>query len=191
MKKIALLAAISAAFAGVVSAQTQSNAVDHAQARPASTVTAEVTQVTETVVKDGAAVAQSVSVSEPVAVVEKVSPEAGLPAPAVVDASMDLEKTMKTMGRNFKALNQAKDVLTMSKEAEDLGVYASQAEAIGLDPNKASDEAKAEFTRLMQKLRVQIADLQKAIAEKDGEKAKALLDAINDTRKEGHKYFDV
>lgn len=141
--------------------------------------------------KDGAAVAQSVSVSEPVAVVEAISPEAGLPAPAVVDASMDLEKTMKTMGRNFKALNQAKDVLAMSKEAEDLGVYASQAEAIGLDPNKASDEAKAEFTRLMQKLRVQIADLQKAIAEKDGEKAKALLEAINETRKEGHKYFDV
>ena len=191
MKKIFLLAAMGAAFAGVSHAQTDSNAVDHAQARPASSVKAEVTTVTATTVQEGAAVVESMSVSEPVAVVNEVSPEAGLPAAEFVDASMDLERSMKTMGRNFKAINQAKDVLAMSKEVDELAVYASQSEAIGVDPDKASDEAKAEYVRLMQKLRVQIADLQKAIEEKDGEKAKALVEAINETRKEGHKYFDV
>lgn len=116
---------------------------------------------------------------------------AALPAAMVTDASMDLEKTMKMMGKNFKALSKADDLLTMHKEAEELAVYASQGEAIGLDPKKASDEAKAEYARLMQKLRGHIAELQQAIEQKDADKAKAALEATNEVRKEGHKYFDV
>lgn len=190
MKKMTLLTAMSVAFAGAAFANTQSNAVDHAQPRPASNVTAEVTTVTETTVMQGDNVAQTVTASEPVAVVAEVSAESALPPAAKVDDA-DLEKSMKTMGKNFKAINKSKDVLAMGKEVDELAVYASQSEAIGLDPNKASDEAKAEYTRLMQKLRAQIADLQKAIEEKDAEKAAALVEAINETRKEGHKYFDV
>lgn len=195
MKKLILSAAVGVAFAGFAQAQTQSNAVDHAQARPASSVKAEVTTVTETVTtttQGGMMTAeQTVQVSEPVAVVAESSPQSALPAAMITDANMDLEKTMKTMGKNFKAINKADDILAMGKEADELAVYASQAEAIGLDPNKASDAAKAEFTRLMQKLRSQIADLQQAIEQKDAAKAKPLVQAINETRKEGHKYFDV
>lgn len=190
MKKISLLAAMGLAFAGVASADTKSNAADHAEPRPASNVNAQVTTVTEKTVVDGSSVTQTVSTSQPVAVNAQVSPESALPPAAKVDDA-DLEKTMKIMGRNFKALNQADDVLAMTKEAEALSVYASQAEAVGLDDDDASDEAKAEFSRLMQKIRVQIMDLQKAIGEGDAQKAKALLEAINETRKEGHKYFDV
>ena len=190
MKKTVLLAAIGAAFSLSAQADTKGNAADHAQARPASTVNAEVTTVTETTAVQGNSVAQAVAVSEPVAVTEAISPETALPAAAKVDDA-DLEKTMKTMGKNFKALNKADDVLAMGKEVDELAAYASQAEAIGLDPAKASDAAQAEYVRLMQKLRVQIADLQKAIGEKDAAKAKALVEAINETRKEGHKYFEV
>ncbi|MDO5091651.1 MAG: cytochrome b562 [Cardiobacteriaceae bacterium] len=114
-----------------------------------------------------------------------------LPEPMIVDADMDLEKTMKTMGKNFKALNKADNILAMSKEAKELATYASQAEAVGLNPKKASDEAKAEFTRMIQQLRLHIDELEKAIEAKDAEKAKAALEATNAVRKEGHKYFDV
>lgn len=195
MKKILLAAAISAAFATAAQANTQSNAVDHAQPRPASSVKAEVSTVTETVTtttQGGTTTAeQTVEVSAPVAVIAESTAESVLPAAMVTDASMDLEKTMKVMGRNFKALSKADDLLAMKKEADELAVYASQGEAIGLDPNKASDEAKAEYVRLMQKLRSGIADLQQAIEQKDADKAKAALEAVNDTRKEGHKYFDI
>lgn len=190
MKKMTLLAAMSVALATSAFAETQSNAVDHAQPRPASNVNAQVTTVTETTTVQGNSMAQAVSVSEPVTMSEAVSAEAVLPPAAKVDDA-DLEKTMKTMGKNFKAINQAKDILAMTAEVDALATYASQSEAIGLDPNKASAEAQAEYTRLIQKLRAQIADLQKAVADKDAEKAKALVQAINDTRKEGHKYFDV
>lgn len=195
MKKLILSAAVGVAFAGFAQAQTQSNAVDHAQARPASSVKAEVTTVTETVTtttQGGMMTAeQTVQVSEPVAVVAESSPQSALPAAMITDASMDLEKTMKVMGRNFKALSKADDLLAMKKEADELAVYASQGEALGLDPNKASDEAKAEYVRLMQKLRRGIADLQQAIEQKDADKAKAALEAVNEARKEGHKYFDI
>lgn len=193
MKKIALMAAMGAVFAGTACADTQSNAADHAEPRPASAVKAEVMTVTETVTAgaDGSISEQKVEVSAPVSVLAATSPEAALPAAMVTDSSMDLEKTMKLMGRNFKALNKADDLLSMREEVNNLVIYASQAEAIGLDPDKASDAAKAEYVRLMQKLRSQIADLQQAVEQKDGVKAQALLSAINDTRKEGHKYFDI
>lgn len=190
MKKMSLFTAMGLAFAMSASAQTQSNAVDHAEPRPASNVNAQVTTVTETTMIQGDSMAQSVSVSEPVTMTAEMSAESALPEAMKVDDA-DLEKTMKTMGKNFKAINQSKDILAMSAEVDTLATYASQAEAIGVDPTKASAEAQAEFKRLMQKLRVQLAGLQKAIADKDAEKAKALLEAIQETRKEGHKYFDV
>lgn len=190
MKKLVLFAAVGAAFSGAAFAQAKDNAADHAQARPASGVSAEVTTVTETTTVQGDSVAKAVAVSESVAVKAEVSAEAALPAAAKVDDA-DLEKTMKIMGKNFKAISKADDVLKMGKEVGELAAYASQAEALGLDDDKASDEAKAEYVRMMQKLRVQIADLQKAIDDKDAEKAKALVEAINESRKEGHKYFDV
>ena len=107
MKKTVLLAAIGAAFSLSAQADTKGNAADHAQARPASTVNAEVTTVTETTAVQGNSVAQAVAVSEPVAVTEAISPEAALPAAAKVDDA-DLEKTMKTMGKNFKSAQQGR-----------------------------------------------------------------------------------
>ncbi|MDO4776905.1 MAG: cytochrome b562 [Cardiobacteriaceae bacterium] len=177
MKKILLAAAMGAAFATTAMASTQSNAV-------------EIKTLTETVTTTNAA-GETVTETRPLGVVVELPGMATLPDAVVTDASMDLEKTMKMMGKNFKALNKADDLLAMHKEAEELAVYASQGEAIGLDPNKASDEAKAEYARLMQKLRGHIAELQQAIEQKDADKAKAALEATNEVRKEGHKYFDV
>lgn len=188
MKKILLAAAMGAAFATAAQANTQSNAVDNAQPRPASTV--EIKTLTETVTTTNAA-GETVTETRPLGIVVELPGESTLPAATITDASMDLEKTMKVMGRNFKALSKADDLLAMKKEADELAVYASQGEALGLDPNKASDEAKAEYVRLMQKLRRGIADLQQAIEQKDADKAKAALEAVNEARKEGHKYFDI
>lgn len=164
MKKILLAAALGAAFAATAQAKSQDNPLGEMKA---------------------------VEASSTATVANAMGSESALPAAMVTDASMDLEKTMKMMGKNFKALSKADDLLTMHKEAEELAVYASQGEAIGLDPKKASDEAKAEYARLMQKLRGHIAELQQAIEQKDADKAKAALEATNEVRKEGHKYFDV
>lgn len=119
-----------------------------------------------------------------------------LPPAQIADSSMDLEKTMKAMGRHFRALSQASDILSMGEDAQGLLTYASQAEALGLslsgtEAAKLTEEQKNDYLQGMQTLRAQAQELQQAIAAKDADKAKAQVQAINETRKKGHTRFGV
>lgn len=196
MKKLLLASAISA-FSITAFAQSP---VDDAQPRPDSTVTQKVvteTQTTVSTVQDGKVVSTvsdtAVTPSEDITKIEP--PAKALPAPAVADSSLDLEATMKWMGRNFKKLKSAEgDLAAMKEPAAELAKWASQAEALGLsedDGKPASEEQKTQFLHGMQTLRKQIADLEAAIDNGDADTVQVLLNEMGATRKDGHKYFDV
>lgn len=121
---------------------------------------------------------------------------AALPPAQVSDNSMDLEKTMKAMGRHFKAIHQASDILTTGEDVDALLRYISQAEALGLSlpdakASELTDAQKASYTKGMQQLRSQALELQAAVAAKDADKAKAAAKAMGETRKAGHGEFGV
>lgn len=119
-----------------------------------------------------------------------------LPAAHITDSSMDLNKTMKNMGRHFKALNQASDILAASADVDALLTYTSQAEALGLslpdtDAAKLTAEQKAAYLQGMQAMRERVIALQTAIQHKRAEEAKKILNQINEIRKAGHNRFGI
>lgn len=191
MKKMVLSSAIF--FASIAIAQTTNNAEDHAQARPDSTVKAQVlteTQVTKELLVDGVVVAQTVetSVQPSVEIVQIEAPAKSLSAAEVIDASKDLEATMKLMGRNFKALKGADNLAAMAEPATEFSKWASQAEALGIEAN-AEDQQK--YAQGMQHVRKLAADLEIAIVNNDEVMVHTVLNELNETRKEYHQYFDV
>lgn len=190
MKKLVLASAIL--FSGAAIAQT-SNAEDHAQARPDSTVKANVvteTQITQALLVDGQAINENTQtiVQPSVEVLNIEAPAKSLPAAAIIDDSKDLEATMKLMGRNFKAINGAENIAAMAEPAAQLSRWASQSEALGIDAN-AQDKEK--FVQGMQQTRKLIADLEIAIENKDEVTVRTIINELGDVRKEYHKYFDV
>ncbi|MDO4705848.1 MAG: cytochrome b562 [Comamonadaceae bacterium] len=124
------------------------------------------------------------------------TPNTTLPAARITDSSMDLNKTMKTMGRHFKALNQAGDILAAGADVDALLTYTSQAEALGLslpgsDDAKLTAEQKAAYLEGMQAMRERVIALQTAIQHKKAEDAKKILSQINEIRKNGHNRFGI
>lgn len=113
-----------------------------------------------------------------------------LPAAVKVD-DKDLSKTMKAMGKNYRDLRKAENLAAMKEPAQQLAIYASQAEALGLDPEKATEASKKVYLEGIQTMRHQIRDLQKAIENNQLEEAKALILAIGETKNKGHDYFEV
>lgn len=112
----------------------------------------------------------------------------------IVEPELDLKKTMKKMGRNFKALNKAKSVDEMKEITAELKKYSLQAEALGLpssDEYQPSEEDQKDYKAGMEYMNSQIKTLEETLEKGDEEAAKKLVGEINDTRKEGHKRFDV
>lgn len=190
MKKLFLVSAIL--FSATSMAQT-SNAEDRAQARPDSTVKADVvteTQITQALVLDGNVITESTQtiVQPSVEALNIEAPATSLPAAAIIDDSKDLEATMKLMGRNFKAINGADNIAAMAEPAAQLSQWASQAEALSIGAN-AQDQEK--FLQGIQQIRKLIADLEIAIENKDEVTVRTIINGLGDVRKEYHKYFDM
>ncbi|SUO96033.1 cytochrome b562 [Suttonella ornithocola] len=196
MRKLLLTSIVTLAVANIGFAATN-NTIDTAQARPDSTIKAEVyteVQKTTDVVSAGKVMdsATEISVTPSSETVMIESPVKSLQAPTIVDDKLDLEDTMKQMGKNFKKLKSADSLAAMAEPATELAKWASQAQALGLDDkNKLTAEDKEKFQQGMQTLRKQIADLEIAIESNDRDGVQVLLNEMNDTRKQGHKYFDV
>lgn len=110
---------------------------------------------------------------------------------AIVDPSMDLEQTMKTMGRNFRTLERSTDWAERKAAVEQLSTYTLQAKAQGLSNPDASEDDKKAYEEGMNKLYEQIGQLQAAVNAQDEEKVKSLVDEIKQTRRQGHQYFKV
>lgn len=110
---------------------------------------------------------------------------------AIVDPSMDLEQTMKTMGRNFRTLERSTDWAERKAAVEQLSTYTLQAKAQGLSNPDASEDDKKAYEEGMSKLYEQIGQLQAAVNAQDEEKVKSLVDEIKQTRRQGHQYFKV
>lgn len=161
----ALLIAISASSY----AQSQSNAVDHAQPRPPSTVKAQVTTITETYTSDGTTTTlRDTQSGQPVLQVMESSPTSVLPPPQIID-QLDLSATLQRVQHYANALQSAKNILHAGNEADALAHYASQAEAL------AQSGGQMMLVSQMQQLRATASDLQYAIAQQDSTKARALL----------------
>lgn len=174
MKKMALLSTL-ALFAAGAYAQ-QSNAVDHAQPRPPSTVKAQVTTITErtttTFATDGSSSStQEVQTSEPVLMMNERSAVSVLPEPQVMD-QLDLAATVQRLHHYQQALRSAKQIVRSSADADALARYASQAEALAMQAGR-SDEAMR-----FRQVRATASDIQFAIARNDSVKARALLDTL-------------
>lgn len=169
MKKTALfplLAMIAAA------SHAQSNAVDHAQPRPPSSVKAQVTTITETYTSDGTTTTLRDShTGQPVLQVMESSPTSVLPPAQIVD-QLDLPATLQRVRHYAQALQTAKNILHASADADALAHYASQAEAL------AQAGGQMMLVSQMQQLRATAGDLQYAIGQQDGVKARALLMTI-------------
>ncbi|MDO5091441.1 MAG: hypothetical protein Q4D61_07820 [Cardiobacteriaceae bacterium] len=170
--KRAICLALLATLATGSHAQSQSNAVDHAQPRPASTVKAQVTTITETYTSDGNTTTLRDSQSgEPVLQVLESSATSVLP-PAQVFDQLDLSATLQRVQHHAQALQKAKNILNTGSDADALAQYASQAEAL------AQAAGQMMLVSQMQQLRASASDLQYAIAQQDGVKARALLMTI-------------
>lgn len=158
-------------FLSAISFAQADNSADHAQLRPDSTVT-------------------------PVKEVTTIqSPAKSLPTATIIDSKLDLEDTMKRMGRNFKKLKSVEgDLAAMKEPAAELAKWAGQAEALGYqgkDNQPASVEQTEKYVQGMQTLRKQLADLEVAIENNDVDAAQILINEMGNTRKQGHKYFEV
>ena len=115
-----------------------------------------------------------------------------LSPPQIVDDRMDLEKTMKLMGKNFKALNKASTLKAMVQPAQNLQKWAAQAQALGLQAvheGPATVEERQGFAEGMIRLRAQIAALEAAIERGDQADAARFLKQLNEIRKRNHKIF--
>lgn len=112
----------------------------------------------------------------------------------VFDVSMDQEATMKAMGRQFKALNRAKDTESMKKPLAEFKKYALQSEALGLEADEdkvPQDEDVATFQKNMQDINEMVLDLEKAVEAGHFDEAKTVLKAIRDVQVKGHEYFKI
>lgn len=164
---------------------------DLTEPRPASTVTAtNVATVVSTTEQLGQKVetTEAVILKEPTEVVALNTPDSALPPPVIVNADMDMEKTMKMMGRNFRALNKASSIDDMIEPVQGLAIYASQAHAMG---EHAPAEVRDGFLKGMEKLRVEIADLEASILDNDLEGARAMLKILDEHKDKAHEYFEV
>ena len=115
-----------------------------------------------------------------------------LAAPKVIDSGMDLEKTMKLMGKNFKALNKASELKAMVPPARNLKKWAGQAQALGVQEvrqQSASVAQQQRFQQAMISLREQIAVLEAALEKGDKDRASLALKQLNEIRKRNHKLF--
>ena len=174
MKRTALLSAL-ALFAAGVEAQ-QSNAVDHAQPRPPSTVKAQVTTITEhsvtTFARDGSSsTTQDVQTSEPVLMTNESSAVSVLPEPQISD-QLDLTATVQRLHQYHQSLRSAKNILTHGADADALARYASQAEALAGQAGRADDVMR------YRKVRATASDIQFALDRRDSVKARALLNTL-------------
>lgn len=111
-----------------------------------------------------------------------------LPKAAVIDAKMDMEDTMKSMKKAFKKLARANSIEKMQEPAKTLATYASQSVVLA---EKSESKKRDELVKGLNRLRVQIAQLQSFIDNNDLKGAKQKVKAINSQRKKAHKYFDV
>lgn len=174
MKKMALLSTLALFAAG--SYAQQSNAVDHAQPRPPSTVKAQVTTITEhtvtTFAQDGSSTStRDVQTGEPVLMVNESSAVSVLPAPQISD-QLDLPATMQRLRHYEQSLRSAKNILRHSADADALARYASQAEALATQAGRVDDAAR------FRQVRATASDIQFAIARSDSIKARALLTTL-------------
>ncbi|MDO4435153.1 MAG: cytochrome b562 [Cardiobacteriaceae bacterium] len=110
---------------------------------------------------------------------------------AIIDPSMDLNKTMKTMGRNFRTIERSSDWEERKTAVAELLKYTLQAKAQGLSNPDASEEDKATYEEGMNQLHEQITQLQDAINAQDADKVQTLIDIIKQSRRQGHQYFKV
>lgn len=200
MKKLLLASVLSALIPSAFAENTSANAVDYAQARPDSTVKENIVneqQMTVETVQNGQVTSSATATTiTPVEDVTKIEPPVkSLPAATITDESMDLEATMKQMGRNFKKIKSAEgDLSAMKAPAAELAKWASQAEALGLaeeDGKPATDEQKEKYAQGIQTIRKQVADLEVAIENNDADTVQVLINEMGDTRRTAHKYFDV
>lgn len=172
MKRTVLFSLLAMMAAGSY-AQSQSNAVDHAQPRPPSTVKAQVTTITETYTSDGTTTTlRDSQTGQPVLQVMESSPTSVLP-PAQVFDQLDLSATLQRVQHYAHALKTAKNILHASADADALAHYASQAEAL------AQAGGQMMLVTQMQQLRATAGDLQYAIAQQDSIKARALLITVD------------
>lgn len=110
---------------------------------------------------------------------------------AIVDPSMDLEQTMKTMGRNFRTIEKSTDWAERKAAVAELSKFTLQAQAQGLSKPDASEDDKKAYEEGISKLYEQIGQLQAAVHAEDEAKVKSLIDEIKQTRRQGHQYFKV
>lgn len=111
-----------------------------------------------------------------------------LPAAVVIDADMDMEKTMKFMKKSFKKLGKADDIQAMIEPAKTLADYTSQSVVLA---EQSKGDKREDLINGLNKLRMNIAELQGFIDKGDFAAAKKKVKAINEQRKKAHEYFDV
>lgn len=174
MKRMALLSALALFAAG--SHAQQSNAEDHAQPRPPSTVKAQVTTITEhtttTFARDGSSsTTKDVQTSEPVLMTNESSAASVLPEAQITDG-MDFSATVQRVRAHHQALRGAKNILAHGADADALARYASQAEALASQAGRADDAMR------YREVRATAGDIQFAIGRRDATKARALANAL-------------
>lgn len=191
MKKLLLSTMVVVGLNSSVWADDIPGVSDLTEPRPASTVTAtNIATVVSTTEQLGTKTktTEVVILKEPTKVVAHNTPSTALPPAVIVNAKMDMEKTMKMMGRNFRALNKASSIEDMIEPVQGLAIYASQAHAMG---EHAPDAVRDSFLQGMEKLRVEIADLEASILDNDLEAAHAMLKVLDEHKDIAHKYFEV
>lgn len=111
-----------------------------------------------------------------------------LPKAMIIDADMDMEKTMKFMKKAFKKLGKADDVVEMATPAQSLADYAGQAVLIA---ENAPADIREDLKKGLTKMRQNVAELQAMIEAGNYKAAKKVVKRLNEQRKKAHKYFDV
>lgn len=105
---------------------------------------------------------------------------------------MNLQQTMKLMGRNFKILNTACTFKERIESARELETWASQAQALGLQgvgKKPVNVGQKRKFQQGMLNLRKQIAVLKAALESDDKANTRDALKQLNEIRKYNHELF--
>ena len=110
---------------------------------------------------------------------------------AIIDPSMDLNKTMKTMGRNFRTIERSSDWEERKTAVGELVKYTLQAKAQGLSNPDATEDDKKAYEEGMTQLYEKITQLQAAINAQEADKVQALIEDIKQSRRQGHQYFRV
>lgn len=115
-----------------------------------------------------------------------------LPVSRIVDSTMNLQQTMKLMGRNFKILNKACTFKDRIESARELETWASQAQALGfqgVSRQPINTDQQRQFQQGMLDLRKQIAVLKTALKNDDKINTQAALKKLNNIRKHNHELF--